>query len=65
MKKEFKVKAISEKIELLEVNGQYITDKQRNCMTNCKKSVWSGNKSSKTKGCYQWLHHSAYKDPYK
>lgn len=48
MKKEFKVQSISEKVEVLEVNGQ-----DGNCLADCGRWIWIGNKNSTTKGCYK------------
>jgi hypothetical protein len=42
MKKEFKVKALTEKVETLEVNGQWSTS----CLNDCApKPMWSGASS--------------------
>nr|WP_312983847.1 hypothetical protein [Clostridioides sp.] len=56
MKKEFKVQAISEKVEILEVNGQ-----NGNCLADCGRMMWFGNKSSTTRGCYRDKLIDAYK----
>lgn len=48
MKNEFKVQSILEKVEILEVNGQ-----DGNCLTDCGRWIWIGNKSSTTKRCYK------------
>lgn len=56
MKKEFKVKAISEKVEVLEVNGQ-----NGNCLADCGRYIWIANSSSKTRGCYEDKLIDAYK----
>ena len=48
MKKEFKVQAISEKVDVLEVNGQ-----NGNCLLDCGRLIWLGSRSSTTRGCYQ------------
>ncbi|MDV8113638.1 hypothetical protein [Paraclostridium bifermentans] len=60
MKKEFKVQAISEKIDTLEVHGQRPTTYQ--CLHNCVRYIWSGNSSSKYKVCYQKRNCNAYRD---
>lgn len=57
MKKEFKVQAISEKIDTLEVHGQKTS---YNCLHNCRRIFWFGHKSSKTKGCHQEPIYDAY-----
>ena len=57
MKKEFKVQAISEKVDVLEVNGQ---ESSYNCLHNCKRWIWVGNSNSRTRGCYQVKHLDAY-----
>ena len=55
MKKEFKIKKITEKVESLEVNGQ-----NGNCLADCGRYIWIGNKSSTTKGCYRDKYIDAY-----
>ncbi|EQK48727.1 hypothetical protein C671_0341 [[Clostridium] bifermentans ATCC 19299] len=57
MKKEFKVQAISEKVDVLEVNGQEYSYR---CLHNCPRDIWSGNSSSRTRGCNIEVHHDAY-----
>ncbi len=56
MKKEFKVQAISEKVEELEVNGQ---EYSYNCLHNCHRDILVGN-SSTLKGCKYKDHPDAY-----
>ncbi|RDY27607.1 hypothetical protein CHL78_009075 [Romboutsia weinsteinii] len=58
MKTEFKVKAILEKVDALEVNGQ---EYSYNCLHNCKRWIWVGNSNSKTQGCNQRQHADAYR----
>lgn len=56
MKKEFKVQAISEKVDVLEVNGQ-VTQR---CLNNCTRYYYTGYSSSKQSGCKR----EPYKDAY-
>lgn len=56
MKKEFKVQAISEKVEVLEVNGQ-VTQR---CLNNCTRYYYEGYSSSKQGGCKRRPYHDAY-----
>lgn len=58
MKKEFKVQAISEKVDILEVNGQQPSDR---CLHNCIRYYWKSNTNSKTRGCWQKKLADAYK----
>ncbi|CEP45493.1 Uncharacterised protein [[Clostridium] sordellii] len=58
MKKEFKVQAISDKVEILEVNGQ---EYSYNCLHNCHRDILVGNTSTRKKGCRYIDHADAYR----
>lgn len=60
--KKFEVKAITEKVELLEVNGQVTT---YGCLNDCKRYKWTGNKNSYTQGCYKKPYYDAFLSPNK
>ncbi|CEN30896.1 Uncharacterised protein [[Clostridium] sordellii] len=61
MEKRFKVQAILEKVELLEVNGQYL---HPDCLVDCTEVRWLGNKSHSTKGCYNKQVATPYRNSY-
>lgn len=58
MKKEFKVQVISEKVDVLEVNGQEPTWR---CLHNCHRDIIVGN-SSRRQGCHYEDLADAYRD---
>lgn len=61
MKNEFKVKSISEKVEVLEVNGQD-SRVSHNCLNNCVRYIWEGYSSSKQPSCKKTPWRDAYRD---
>lgn len=60
MKKEFKVQAISEKVDVLEVNGQEYSWR---CLHNCHRDILVGNTSTRTSTCSYTDLADAYKYP--
>lgn len=57
MKKEFKIQAISEKVDILEINGQALNQK---CLVDCLRYEWQGNSSSKSSKCKKITIRSPY-----
>lgn len=60
MKKEFKIQAISEKVDILEINGQALNPK---CLVDCVRYEWQGNSSSKSNKCNKRTISSPYVNP--